>query len=532
MFRKLVSNLSFSPGVASQLVFYAKRLRAERFTRTLSLALGAGVLVLQFATILAPPTAVSADVNNDIIPNGIISQKDLITHIDGSPELQSLYHDKFGITDDDISRATYNGALPAKNSDKYSLGKVRHAPSDQVITTPYNTYYFRPLSSVATSDTGRAYVGTTSRGQWFAILLSCGNIVMASLPNPPPTPPAVDKPALGQLDIVDCNQIAGWAFDDSLPTTPISVDIYIDGKFNQRTTASQSRADVGAAYPGRGNSHGFSVPTPAIMKDGKQHTVAAYAIGVTTTGALNSANPWIGTKTVTLNCNPVVTPPPTVTPPPKVTPPPVVITPPPVIVPPPPPLPNINQSKFATYLSHKDGSTVATADKTTAKSSDVIEYTLKTSNTGDGTQKNYAVVEDLTDIMEYATVTNTGGGAMQGNSLVWPAIDISGRTTVTKTFQITVKDPVPATARTSSDAKSFDLCMDNVYGDLVHICVAAPPVKQVEVVSESLPQTGPGLGIGVVAGFIALLAYFYARNRQLQTEVSILRVDHNPGVSS
>jgi peptidoglycan hydrolase-like amidase len=55
--------------------------------------------------------------------------------------------------------------------------------------------------------------------------------------------------------------ISGWALD---PDTagPVNVDVYV-GSVGQRLTAAGSRADIGAAFPGYGANHGYSVAMPA-----------------------------------------------------------------------------------------------------------------------------------------------------------------------------------------------------------------------------------------------------------------------------
>ena len=55
MFRKLVSNLPFSPALVGQLGFYARRLSKEQFTRRLGLIFTVLALIVQSFAILKPP---------------------------------------------------------------------------------------------------------------------------------------------------------------------------------------------------------------------------------------------------------------------------------------------------------------------------------------------------------------------------------------------------------------------------------------------------------------------------------------------
>lgn len=55
MFRKIVSQLSFSPALVGQLSFYAKRLRKEQATRRLGLVFVAMALVVQSLVVFQAP---------------------------------------------------------------------------------------------------------------------------------------------------------------------------------------------------------------------------------------------------------------------------------------------------------------------------------------------------------------------------------------------------------------------------------------------------------------------------------------------
>lgn len=85
----------------------------------------------------------------------------------------------------------------------------------------------------------------------------------------------------GWLDGADCTHIFGWGWDANQPNTPIFVNLYIDGVFNQRVLANVFRADLPPAGIGDGR-HGYDIPTPAAALDGGSHTVSlAFDDGVT-----------------------------------------------------------------------------------------------------------------------------------------------------------------------------------------------------------------------------------------------------------
>ncbi len=100
----------------------------------------------------------------------------------------------------------------------------------------------------------------------------------------------VDHNPMGSLDEVTSGlfsvRVRGWAIDPDT-ASPITVHLYEDGAFLTAWTADVSRADVGAAYPGYGNLHGFDGVVPYPSTNGN-HTICAYGIN-TSTGTVNSA---------------------------------------------------------------------------------------------------------------------------------------------------------------------------------------------------------------------------------------------------
>jgi hypothetical protein len=123
MFKKLISNLSFSPSLVGQLGFYVKRLRQEEVTRRAGLILTALALVVQGLIVFAPAQTQAAAGNNDIIFGGFTSKTDLLRIYDkgadsaGRRDIQQIYS-RFGVTRNDIK----NAALGRINSKDFSAG--------------------------------------------------------------------------------------------------------------------------------------------------------------------------------------------------------------------------------------------------------------------------------------------------------------------------------------------------------------------------------------------------------------------------
>jgi hypothetical protein len=85
--------------------------------------------------------------------------------------------------------------------------------------------------------------------------------------------------------------VYGWAFDPD-QTDPIAVHVYVDG-VGQAIRADQQRTDVGRAYAGYGDNHGYST---TIQAAAGTHSVCVYAID----GSGAGPNPSIGCRTVSV----------------------------------------------------------------------------------------------------------------------------------------------------------------------------------------------------------------------------------------
>jgi RHS repeat-associated protein len=117
--------------------------------------------------------------------------------------------------------------------------------------------------------------------------------------------PAPSPGSGGSFDLLDCNQLAGWAWDAAQPNTPINVDVY-DGSTRIATVlASTYRGDLRAAGVGNGN-HGFFYPTPAALKTGAAHSVTVKLGGTATvlgTRSVTCAAPILGGNFDLADCN-------------------------------------------------------------------------------------------------------------------------------------------------------------------------------------------------------------------------------------
>lgn len=84
--------------------------------------------------------------------------------------------------------------------------------------------------------------------------------------------------------------VRGWAVDPDAPTQPIDVEVVVDGATVARATASETRADVGAALPGFGPAHGYTVTVPV---GAGRHEVCVRAVNVPSGGSPTLGCSWV-----------------------------------------------------------------------------------------------------------------------------------------------------------------------------------------------------------------------------------------------
>jgi hypothetical protein len=84
------------------------------------------------------------------------------------------------------------------------------------------------------------------------------------------TAPADD---LGTLDGIGDGRISGWAWDPDNPDRPVTVELLADGQLVLAVVADELRDDLAQAGKGNGR-HGFDIPLPQSLVDGKPHKIS------------------------------------------------------------------------------------------------------------------------------------------------------------------------------------------------------------------------------------------------------------------
>lgn len=200
MFRKIVSNLPFSPALIGQLGFYSKRLRQEEATRRLGLIFVALALVVQSLAVFQPSESANASSSTDMVNGGILSLSEYLSSYDANTKHLKDIMNYVGITREEIASTSYTSfkigdriswGLASRFS--YAQGERVHIVKDS-LGTKLTTVYSRPLKLWSSSSNKVVgWVGSSKKMGWFAILKSCGNLVTETLP-PTVTPlPKIEK---------------------------------------------------------------------------------------------------------------------------------------------------------------------------------------------------------------------------------------------------------------------------------------------------------------------------------------------------
>ncbi len=168
------------------------------------------------------------------------------------------------------------------------------------------------------------------------------------------------------------------------------------------------------------------------------------------------------------------------------------------------------------------------ANGSTAAAGDSLTYTLAAKNNGEATITGFVVQENISDVLDYADIVTLGGGTKdKTNILSWAPSSIKPGETLSRSFTVRVKTPIPATPVSASDPHHFDLIMSNVYGTSVTIKLPAPTIKVIESTTKTLPSTGPGSSLLISFAMLSVVGYFFARSRLLARELAIIKVDHS-----
>jgi len=301
MFRKLVSNMPFSPGLVGQVGFYIKRLKQEEFIRRVGMIFTALSIAVQTLSVFMPPTHATAGSTNNMIFEAVTSKSSLLKVWDngdtnGNKDIDDIFR-FYNIARSDIEKATQT----TMNSDDefngyeiWTMGRKAYGkPGEYKQVIPTNegantTVYVRPWARSWGVYKTEVIKGTTVGGQQFAVIMNCGNLVVAIKDLPTPQP-------YQSYFRTNCEDVGGWVYDPRRLTATIRIRITVDDKEVAKLDANQENYS-GAQYykDGIPGDHGFFWTIPESYKDGKDHkvvvTILESATDVAARGGITGAS--------------------------------------------------------------------------------------------------------------------------------------------------------------------------------------------------------------------------------------------------
>lgn len=516
MFRKIISNLPFNPGLLHQLSFYAKRLHQEEAVRRTGVVFTLLAFGVQSLAIISPAQVTLATGVNDIIYGATTKQHIINALTSGSDtkgrnDIQQIYA-YYGIRLADIQAAT-DTAVKSRERQYITSGRGDSPGVDTPIQIPGTgtTIYERSLNVWDVQNYENTYPAITGtatgegklKGHQFWILLrGCGNITFQPIPKYPKL--EISKTRSGSENLKSGDEInyriefrnSGEAPADEVTirdTLPDNIS-YISQSSSIPASFVKSNNTLvwyfHTVQPSQNWQYiSLKVKVLRVVNDNTQLCNIA-SITATGVGPIEAKN-----------CGVQVT------------------------------------DKYSRIILHKKVSNLTQkiddANNTVAKPGDLLEYTLSVSNTGNQDAKDYLIDSDsLSDVLEYADLVSYDGGSYDkiNQRITWPTTTIPASGSVSKKFQVKIKSPIPTTPPSLSDPLSYDFKLRNVFGNEVIVSLDKPVISTTYQVATSIPNTGPGSSILVSLIATVVIGYFYARSRLLAKEVDIIKAEAVAGV--
>lgn len=195
MFRKLVSNLSFSPALITQVSFYAHRLRQEEVTRRLTVIFVVLALIVQSLAVFSPPDSANASSEQDLIRGGVQSLDDLLARYDkNTDDIKDIYS-TVGVERSEIAAAQF-GTFNSREG-IYSMSRYgQYSPEQGETSFSYKRSGggtgIRFISPLTLSDTSAskkrngttydAWIGQSAKVGWFAIIKASASVATKGFP--------------------------------------------------------------------------------------------------------------------------------------------------------------------------------------------------------------------------------------------------------------------------------------------------------------------------------------------------------------
>ena len=562
MFEKILSVLPYDKSQINKLGFYFNRLKKEKNIRRFGIFFILLAFLMQYFAVINPPQPSVANSSNDLINGGFTSASQASTYCNNNTQDYKHILNFYGISCDTVSKAKtvvinsrdFGGNLWSMG--RNDIGSLAgETPSPSINGQTYYIRYLWAWDAAKTTSNYKALDVSTGTKRIF-IIFNCGNITTVGFPVPsvedpkisifkttvPGTPQANSsiKPGTTVSFRIIINNTGGQANNLTLKDVNSAYFKYINQTSNGANNFNYDEKNFSANWKIEkinNGSNGYYVDVNYTVNSNAPNNSS-----VCNSATLSGDN--ISTLTTNKVCFTILNtaPKPPVTPTTcpydqniKLSDPRCVqcsnndkiIASDPKCKPCLQYVGSANPNACVIYnkaASNITNNTLGTT-ATTARSNDVIKYTLTAKNGGTADIKSFIFQDNLSYVLDYANVTKLNGATIKNNSIIFPATTLKAGETKSVSFEVKVMSPIPYTPASTSDPLLFNLTLTNTYGNTVTIKLPANPAKTIESTTKKLPNTGPG-GSMLLIGLIALFAgYFYYRTRLLTLEADIALKD-------
>lgn len=200
MFRKLITNISYSPALIESLSHFALRLRKEEFRRRIGVVFLMFALLIQLGINLFPPEAGNTASPEDTTYGGFSNVSTFLDQYDRDQHHLRDLLTEVGVTRQNIVDAKRQ-TITSKDA-LYEIDSIRHfSEADGVRMVQYKTSadytslataraYLTPLKNWDTTSLAKQYgttytvlSGTSQTAGWFGINMHNGNVLLKQAPS-------------------------------------------------------------------------------------------------------------------------------------------------------------------------------------------------------------------------------------------------------------------------------------------------------------------------------------------------------------
>lgn len=182
MFKKIISQLSFSPVTVERLGEYAKSIRKRQHIHGWAILVLLLLITAQLITMSLPVNPVVQPTSNDLIPGGLPSRETVLSAYDNNSDGFKDTASLFSITRSNLASANMTDFCLKEASALYTTSRVPYLEAKQVSTYEVSgePIYIQPLSE---RHPVNGWCGISENGKTFFINATDGNIVSPELPN-------------------------------------------------------------------------------------------------------------------------------------------------------------------------------------------------------------------------------------------------------------------------------------------------------------------------------------------------------------